>query len=606
MATYPFTISTDFPVGKINESKLRLEILASSITTPFSHVTKNADSLDIVFTGTLSAAEETILWGDVFGPSGGLIAVHDHTFLVVDQDVTDEIIDKDLTSPPGSPADKDKYIVPVGATGAWSGKDKKITEWESSTSSWLFAIPKRGQAVWIIDEKLEYHYDDIFPTGVWISGIQDVTHAGLPDLGADGHTQYHNDTRGDARYYTETELDAGQLDNQYFQESEYLNSSAGAGDSGKPIKLDAAGKINSNMIVADDDQAATEVPYTPSTGTDWVDPDPTEVGGALDDVSGRVKILEGLPGTDDQTAVEVPYTPADLTDWTPDPTEVKGALDQVADRVDTLETSAFSGDAADLTYTPSTLSDWDGSTDPGDGDDAYNQLAARTKTLEGAGGSDDQTAVEVPYTPTTGTDWVDPDPTEVLGGLDDLASRLTTAEGSAFSGDAADLTYTPGELTDWDGSADPGDGDNALDQLADRLKTVEGAGSTFGSEYQYAESLGESSKVGDTGFKEKLKLTTPSIPAGDYEILCSYNWRHENEDDSYKGRVQIDDDAGKIILTHFQRPEDDSSSQEHLGSGFAKVTLTAAVHTIDLDFGTADSSETAYIKNARLRIYRVS
>jgi hypothetical protein len=46
-------------------------------------------------------------------------------------------------------------------------------------------------------------------------------------------------------------------------------------------------------------------------------------------------------------------------------------------------------------------------------------------------GTDDQTAVEVPYTPTTGTDWVDPDPTEVLGGLDDLAGRLTTEEGKA-------------------------------------------------------------------------------------------------------------------------------------------------------------------------------
>ncbi|MDV2502682.1 MAG: hypothetical protein RX318_01855 [bacterium] len=76
----------------------------------------------------------------------------------------------------------------------------------------------------------------------------DVDHGSIGGLGDDDHTQYHNDARGDARYYTETELDAGQLDGQYFQESEFLNTSAGAGDAGKPIKLDAGGLLDASMI----------------------------------------------------------------------------------------------------------------------------------------------------------------------------------------------------------------------------------------------------------------------------------------------------------------------------------------------------------------------
>ncbi|KPK65691.1 hypothetical protein AMJ82_12230 [candidate division TA06 bacterium SM23_40] len=76
----------------------------------------------------------------------------------------------------------------------------------------------------------------------------------------DDHSQYHNDARGDARYYTETELDAGQLDdryftesehqldNRYFTEAEHINVSAGAGDAGKPIKLDAGGHVDASMI----------------------------------------------------------------------------------------------------------------------------------------------------------------------------------------------------------------------------------------------------------------------------------------------------------------------------------------------------------------------
>ncbi|KKK46697.1 hypothetical protein LCGC14_3162660, partial [marine sediment metagenome] len=83
---------------------------------------------------------------------------------------------------------------------------------------------------------------------VWQTILSTVDHGGIGGLSDDDHAQYHTDARGDARYYTETELDAGQLDNQYFQESEFLNTSAGAGDAGKPVKLDAAGHIDATML----------------------------------------------------------------------------------------------------------------------------------------------------------------------------------------------------------------------------------------------------------------------------------------------------------------------------------------------------------------------
>ena len=41
--------------------------------------------------------------------------------------------------------------------------------------------------------------------------------------------------------------------------------------------------------------------------------------------------------------------------------------------------------------------------------------------------------------------------------------------------DASVITYTPAVLTDWNGDADPGDADNALNQLAERIDDVEGA-----------------------------------------------------------------------------------------------------------------------------------
>lgn len=57
-----------------------------------------------------------------------------------------------------------------------------------------------------------------------------------------------NEGQLDSRYYTETELNEGQLDNIYFGEDEFLASSAGAGDSGKPLKLNAAGLVDPTML----------------------------------------------------------------------------------------------------------------------------------------------------------------------------------------------------------------------------------------------------------------------------------------------------------------------------------------------------------------------
>lgn len=59
----------------------------------------------------------------------------------------------------------------------------------------------------------------------------------------------------------------------------------------------------------------------------------------------------------------------------------------------------------------------------------------------------------------------------------DAGTDTLSATGGAS--DAADVTYTPAVLTDWDGDADPGDVDNALDQLAERVDDLEGADGNF-------------------------------------------------------------------------------------------------------------------------------
>ncbi len=73
--------------------------------------------------------------------------------------------DRDLTTPPASPAEGDRYIVPAGATGAWAGKTSQIAVRIAGT--WEFHDPKVGWLAYIEDEAKLAVFQ---PTG-WSAGI---------------------------------------------------------------------------------------------------------------------------------------------------------------------------------------------------------------------------------------------------------------------------------------------------------------------------------------------------------------------------------------------------------------------------------------------------
>lgn len=84
-------------------------------------------------------------------------------------------------------------------------------------------------------------------------------------------------------------------------------------------------------------------------------------------------------------------------------------------------------------------------------------------------------AADVTYTPAEVGDWLgSADPGNVDDALDQLAERMLAREQALT--DASTVTYTPAVVADWDGDADPGDLDDALDQLAERVDDLEGTG----------------------------------------------------------------------------------------------------------------------------------
>lgn len=95
-------------------------------------------------------------------------------------------------------------------------------------------------------------WDDETEGGKWIASSEIASHN-------------HDD-----RYYTETELNNGQLDNIYFGEDEFLVTSAGPGDSGKPIKLNAAGLVDPSMLLNEGKDELVKVGA--AGGADYLNP----------------------------------------------------------------------------------------------------------------------------------------------------------------------------------------------------------------------------------------------------------------------------------------------------------------------------------------------
>ena len=82
---------------------------------------------------------------------------HNEALRILDGLVQLSVLDRDLTAPPGSPADGDRYIVASGATGDWAGWDLNVALW--TDGAWLRLPPRTGWRAWVEDEGVLLVYD---------------------------------------------------------------------------------------------------------------------------------------------------------------------------------------------------------------------------------------------------------------------------------------------------------------------------------------------------------------------------------------------------------------------------------------------------------------
>lgn len=88
---------------------------------------------------------------------------HNDALRMVDALMSGRAISMTLTTPPGSPAEGDVYIVPASATGAWSGQTGKIAHFYGN--AWYFYTPKTGMHLWLDPDKdLAYYTGSAWST----------------------------------------------------------------------------------------------------------------------------------------------------------------------------------------------------------------------------------------------------------------------------------------------------------------------------------------------------------------------------------------------------------------------------------------------------------
>lgn len=148
-----------------------------------------------------------------------------------------------------------------------------------------------------------------------------------------------------------------------------------------------------------------------------------------------------------------------------------------------------------------------------------------------------------------------------------------------------------------------------------RLKSVRQAGATAdqrirwngslwipAGHYGQSEDLGRDTTTSGT-FGQKMRHTTPSLVAGKY--LISWHILMDRSSTSGDVGVQVElDDTDVLQGWELELPYT-STNQTTIFSGFVERTLTAAVHTIDIDFREVAGGATTGIKECWITIEQV-
>ena len=103
---------------------------------------------------------------------------HNEALAVLDAFVQLSVMSRTVAAPPGSPAEGECYIVPAGATGAWSGWELSVVSF--SGGGWIRLDPPEGTRAYVRDERGCV----VFADNIWRNGVAFSAHGGRVTLRA--------------------------------------------------------------------------------------------------------------------------------------------------------------------------------------------------------------------------------------------------------------------------------------------------------------------------------------------------------------------------------------------------------------------------------------
>ncbi len=181
---------------------------------------------------------------------------HNEAIRALDAIVQLAVIDRDLTSPPPSPDNGDRYIVATSATDEWEDQDRNIAAYQDG--AWTFYAPHTGWIVWVADEDTLLAWDG----ENWTEGSTRVNPTPLVGINTTADSVTRLAVKSDAALFNHDDVTPGSGDMRV-----KINKD-GSGDTAS-LLFQTAASGRAEIGTAGDDKLAFKVS---SDGTSWSQP----------------------------------------------------------------------------------------------------------------------------------------------------------------------------------------------------------------------------------------------------------------------------------------------------------------------------------------------
>jgi len=238
---------------------------------------------------------------------------HNEAIRALDAIVQLSVLDRDLSAPPGSPAEGARYIVAASPTGAWSGHAGNVAAYQDG--AWMFYAPSEGWIAWIGDEDAAVVWDgaawSALASGGGGGGSGSFTTLGINatadttnrlTIAADATLLNHD---GDGHQLKINKAAAGDTASLLYQDAFSGRAELGlAGDDDFHFKVSPDGTSWKEAILIDRSSGVVSFPFTTFSGGGGG-------GGSNSVADGRLTLVSGAPVvTSSQTAkTTLYYTP---------------------------------------------------------------------------------------------------------------------------------------------------------------------------------------------------------------------------------------------------------------------------------------------------------